>query len=36
MGKQNQYEHTSNEPLILAGPGIPEGERIAAQCALRD
>ena len=36
MGKQNQYEHTANVPLILAGPGIPAGRRIAAQCALRD
>jgi arylsulfatase A-like enzyme len=36
MGKQNQYEHTANVPLILAGPGIPAGKRIAAQCALRD
>jgi arylsulfatase A-like enzyme len=36
MGKQNQYEHTANVPLILAGPGIPEGKRITAQCALRD
>jgi arylsulfatase A-like enzyme len=36
MGKQNQYEHTVNVPLILAGPGIPAGKRIDAQCALRD
>jgi arylsulfatase A-like enzyme len=36
MGKQNEYEHTANVPLILAGPGIPEGKRITAQCALRD
>jgi arylsulfatase A-like enzyme len=36
MGKQNQYEHTANVPLILSGPGIPAGKRIAAQCALRD
>lgn len=36
MGKQNQYEHTANVPLILSGPGIPEGKRIDAQCALRD
>ena len=27
MGKQNEYEHTANVPLILAGPGIPEGRR---------
>ncbi len=36
MGKQNEYEHTANVPLILAGPGIPEGRTIPAQCALRD
>jgi arylsulfatase A-like enzyme len=36
MGKQNQYEHTANVPLILAGPGVPEGKRPDAQCALRD
>jgi arylsulfatase A-like enzyme len=36
MGKQNQYEHTANVPLILAGPGIPAGKRFDAQCALRD
>jgi arylsulfatase A-like enzyme len=36
MGKQNEYEHTANVPLILAGPGVPEGKRITAQCALRD
>jgi arylsulfatase A-like enzyme len=36
MGKQNQYEHTINAPLILAGPGVPGGKRLAAQCYLRD
>lgn len=36
MGKQNQYEHTANAPLILAGPGIPSGKRVATQCYLRD
>lgn len=36
MGKQNQYEHTINVPLILAGPGVPAGRRFAAQCYLRD
>jgi arylsulfatase A-like enzyme len=35
-GKQNQYEHTIGVPLILRGPGIPRGQRIAAQCYLRD
>ena len=36
MGKQNQFEHTINVPLVLAGPGIPSGKRFAAQCYLRD
>ncbi|RBP45917.1 arylsulfatase A-like enzyme [Roseimicrobium gellanilyticum] len=36
MGKQNQYEHTINAPLIMAGPGIPSGKRFSAQCYLRD
>ncbi len=35
-GKQNMYEHTINIPLIFRGPGIPAGERRAAQCYLRD
>ncbi|MEN9632805.1 MAG: hypothetical protein RL077_1209 [Verrucomicrobiota bacterium] len=36
MGKQNQYDHTINVPLLMAGPGIPTGQRFAAQCYLRD
>jgi arylsulfatase A-like enzyme len=36
VGKQNMYEHTINVPLILAGPGIPVGQRRSAQCYLRD
>jgi arylsulfatase A-like enzyme len=36
MGKQNNYEHTAQVPLILAGPGIPVGQRLGAQCAIRD
>lgn len=36
MGKQNQYEHTANVPLVLAGPGVPAGKRFDAQSALRD
>lgn len=36
MGKQNQYEHSINVPLVLAGPGIPVGRRLPAQCYLRD
>lgn len=35
-GKQNMYEHTVGIPLIMHGPGIPKGQRIAAQCYLRD
>jgi arylsulfatase A-like enzyme len=26
LGKQNLYEHSLRIPLVLAGPGIPEGE----------
>lgn len=36
MGKQNQYEHTINVPLIIAGPDVPAGRRFTAQCCLRD
>jgi arylsulfatase A-like enzyme len=36
MGKQNQYEHTIGVPLLMAGPGIPAGRRVDAQCYLRD
>lgn len=36
MGKQNQYEHTANVPLLISGPGIPAGVVITAQGALRD
>ncbi len=36
VGKQNMYEHTVGVPLIMQGPGIPQGQRIAAQCYLRD
>jgi arylsulfatase A-like enzyme len=36
MGKQNMYEHTIGVPLLIAGPGVPAGQRVAAQCHLRD
>jgi arylsulfatase A-like enzyme len=36
IGKQNMYEHTVGVPLIMHGPGIPKGQRITAQCYLRD
>lgn len=26
MGKQNVYEHSTKLPLVMAGPGIPQGE----------
>lgn len=35
-GKQNQYEHTINVPLILSGPGIPRDVRTEAQVYLRE
>lgn len=35
-GKQNMYEHTIGVPLVMSGPGIPRGERIDAQCYVRD
>jgi arylsulfatase len=30
MGKQNLYDHSVRVPLVLAGPGLPEGKRIDA------
>lgn len=27
LGKQNLYEHSMRVPLILSGPGVPEGEQ---------
>lgn len=36
MGKQNLYESGMRVPLILAGPGIPEGGRRDALCYLID
>ena len=35
-GKQNMYEHTINVPLIVRGPGIPQGRISQAQGYLRD
>ena len=35
-GKQNMYEHTVGVPLIVRGPGIPQGARREAQVYLRD
>ena len=36
MGKQNLYEHSIRVPLILAGPGVPAGERRDAFAYLID
>jgi arylsulfatase A-like enzyme len=36
IGKQNMYDHTIGVPLIIRGPGIPKGQRFAAQVYLRD
>ncbi|MDX9978907.1 MAG: sulfatase-like hydrolase/transferase, partial [Lentisphaeria bacterium] len=32
MGKENLYEHSARVPLLLAGPGIPRGERHDLTC----
>lgn len=36
MGKQNMYEHSLRVPLIMAGPGIPKGEKTDNLCYLLD
>lgn len=36
MGKQNMYEHSMRPPLVLAGPGIPRGEKRDAAVYLQD
>ncbi len=36
MGKQNMYDHSIRVPLVLTGPGIPEGQRSDALCYLLD
>ncbi len=36
MGKQNMYEHSVRVPLVICGPGIPEGQRSDALCYLLD
>ena len=36
MGKQNLYEHSIRVPLVMAGPGIPSGERRETPCYLLD
>jgi arylsulfatase A-like enzyme len=36
LGKQNLYEHSVRVPLVLAGPGIPQGRTSDALCYLHD
>ncbi len=36
MGKQNMYDHSLHVPLILSGPGLPQGKQSAAYCYLLD
>lgn len=36
FGKQNLYDHSTHQPLILAGPGIPRGKTVDALCYLFD
>jgi arylsulfatase A-like enzyme len=36
MGKQNHFEHSIRVPLIVAGPGIPHGEKRDAYVYLLD
>ncbi len=36
IGKQNCYEHSLRVPLIMSGPGIPQGQRTNAMCYLFD
>ena len=36
MGKQNLYEHSIHVPLILAGPGVPRGQKREAFAYLLD
>lgn len=36
IGKQNLYDHSVRVPLIIAGPGIPEGKSSPALCYLFD
>jgi choline-sulfatase len=36
FGKQDMYEHSVRVPLIVAGPGVPAGERVDAPVYLQD
>ena len=36
LGKQNMYEHSMRPPLMIVGPGIPEGRREEMEVFLQD
>ncbi|MFZ9937307.1 MAG: sulfatase-like hydrolase/transferase [Luteolibacter sp.] len=36
MGKQNLYDHSLRVPMVIAGPGIPRGEKRDPLCYLYD
>jgi arylsulfatase A-like enzyme len=36
FGKQNLYDHSMHAPLLLAGPGVPQGRQFDALCYLLD
>ncbi len=36
LGKQNMFDHSMRVPLIIAGPGIPKGEKREQQVYLQD
>jgi len=36
LGKQNMYEHSVRVPFIVAGPGVPKGEKREAPVYLQD
>jgi len=36
FGKQNVYEHSIHQPLIIAGPGVPANKKTDAFCYLFD
>lgn len=36
LGKQNMYEHSMKPPLIVVGPGMPQGERRDVRVYMQD
>ena len=36
MGKQNLYDHSVRVPLMVVGPGVPQGKRLDAPVYLQD